>query len=297
MKKLSVILLAVCAAGVLSAYETYAEAYKAAGVLRSKRSFEEAAAAYGEAAKLTKDPSQKFSSTFMKGAVLCEGKKYDKGLPVLREALGLAVNIPQRVSCQFHIGFYLGVEKKYEEAIAEMRKVREMGKETKHAYIDRADAFIGTYLVSLQKYDEGLAAVKDVCASTDRDTAFPALTAAYNANKGLKNAEGMQKAVDGMLAVKEPRPYMFFTARKYGFELARSQKKHDEALKYAAEIAANESLDKTLRFSGISYVALSYAAKGDKEKALAAWKELENCGIKYFENMAARNIKRLSGEK
>ncbi|MBQ7207745.1 MAG: hypothetical protein IJS01_08115 [Lentisphaeria bacterium] len=297
MKKLSVILFAVCAAGLLSAYETNAEAYKAGTAFRAKRDYKKAFAAYEEAAKLAETPARKFSAEFMKGVVLCEDKQYENGIAALRAALATAAAPSQKVSCQFHIGYYLGISKKYEEAIAEMRKVRELGKGIKNDYIDRSDALIGTYLVALKKYDEALAAVKDACVNSNRDTAFPALTAAYSANRGLKNTEGMQKAVEGMLAIEAPRPYMFFTARKCAFELARSQKKHDEALKYASEIAANESLDKTLRLTGTSYVALSYAAKGDKEKELAAWKELENCGIKYFESMAARNIKRLSGGK
>ena len=297
MKKLSVILLAVCAAGLLPAYETFAEARKAGQDLRAKGSYKKSFAAYEEAAKLAKTKGEKFSAEFMKGVVLCQDKQYEKGLPVLRAALELASNPSQKVSCQFHIAYYLGADKKYEEAIVEMRKVREFGKGTKHDYIDRSDACIGDYLRALKRYDEAIAAVKDVCGNPNKDTAFLALTVTYSSSKALKNTEGMQKAVDGMLALSDLRPYAFFTTRVCAFELARSQKKYDEALKYANEIVAKEGLSKNLRLTGYYYVALCYAGLGDKEKELAAWKELENCGIKYLESSAARNIKRLSGGK
>lgn len=297
MKKLSVVLLAVCAAGVLSAYETYAEAYKAANALRSKRDFKGAAAAYEEAGKLAKQPGQKFSAAFMEGVALCEGKQYEKGISLLREALKLAVSANQRASCQFHIGYYLGVEKKYEEAIAEMRKVREFGKGTKNSYVEQAEVQIGRCLAALKKYDEALAAVKDFRADKNKNVAFQALAVSYDANKGLKNTEGMQAAVDGLLALKELPPNMFFTARRYAFELARAQKKHTEALKYADEIVAKEGLNKLLHNHGVFYKALSYASLGDRENELAQWKLLEHCGTAYFEASAARNIKRLTEKK
>ena len=297
MKKLSVVLLAVCTAGVLCAYETNAEAYKAGTAFRAGRDYKKALAAFDEAAKLAKAPQQKASADFMAGVVLCEDKQYDKGIARLREALAAFPGAPSRVSCQFHIAYYLGVEKKYEEAIAEMRKVRELGKGIRHNYIDRSDACIGTYLLALKKYDEALAAVRDFCTSEDKDTAVMALTVTYGANKELKNTEGMQKAVDAMLALKEPRPYMFFTARRYAFELARMQKKHEDALKYAEEIASKEGLSKILHDHGVYYKALSYGALRDKENELAQWKLLEHCGTKSFETAAARNIKRLTEKK
>ena len=297
MKKLSVILLAVCAAGLLSAYETYAEARKAGQDFRAKGNYKKSFVAYEQAAKLAKTRGEKFSAEFMKGVVLCQDKQYEKGISVLRAALDLASSPSQKVSCQFHIAYYLGSDKKYEEALSEMRKVREFGKGIKHDYIDRSDACIGDYLRALKRYDEALAAVKDVCGNPNKETAFAALAVAYSANKELKNNEGMQKAVDGMLALSELRPYAFFTTRKCAFELARAQKKYDEALKYANEIVAKEGLSKNLRLTGTYYAALCYAGKGDKEKELAAWKELENCGIKYLETSAARNVKRLSGGK
>ena len=297
MKKLSVIVFAVCAAGLLSAYETYAEASKAGRDFRNKGNYKKSFAAFEEAGKLAKTKGEKYSAEFMKGVVLCQDKQYEKGLPQLRAALEMASNPSQKVSCQFHIAYYLGADKKYEEAIAEMRKVREFGKGSKHDYIDRSDACIGDYLRALKRYDEALAAVKDLCGHSNKDTAYLALTVAYSSSKALKNTEGMQKAVDGMLALSDLRPYAFFTTRVCAFELARSQKKYDEALKYAKEIIAKEGLSKNLRLTGYYYVALAYAGLGDKEKELAAWKELENCGIKYLETSAARNIKRLSGGK
>ena len=293
MKKISAILLAVCAAGMLSAYETYAEAYKAGTAARTKRDYKSAYAAYEEALKLSKSPSAKNSAEFMMGVVLCEDKQYDKGIAQLREALNSAVNPHQKVSAQFHIAYYLGAQKKYEEAIAEMQKVKEIGKGLKNTYVDLADCRIGTYLVALKRYDEALAAVKDSLANKNSNVAYAALLASYDANKGLKNTEGMQAAVDGLLALKEPQPYMFFTARVRAFELARSQKKHEEALKYGEEIASKEGLNAYMHDHGVYYKAVSYASLGDKENAIAQWKLLENSSVKYFKKNAASNIKRL----
>ena len=293
MKKISVILFAVCAAGVLSAYETNAEAYKAGTAARAKRDYKGAYAAYEEAAKLAKTPSAKNSSEFMMGVVLCEDKQYEKGIAQLREALNSAANAHQKVSAQFHIAYYLGVQKRYDEAIAEMRKVKEIGKGLKNTYVDLADCRIGTYLVALKKYDEALAAVKDSLANKNSNVVCLALLVSYDANKGLKNTEGMQAAVDGLLALKEPLPHMFFTARVRAFVLARSQKKHEEALKYAEEIASKEGLSKYYHDHGVYYKAVSYASLGDKENELAQWKLLENSSVKYFKTRAASSIKRL----
>ena len=294
MKKISVILLAFCAAGVLSSYETMGEAYKAGTTYRNNKDYKKALAAYEEAGKLAKNPQQKASAEFMSGIVICEDKQYEKGIARLRKALAAAQTDGQRVSCQFHIAYYLGIMRKYEEAIDEMRKVQEFGKEgIKHTYISRADGYIGNYLFALKRYEEAIDAVRDACRSEDNITAFMALNITYRSHKELKNNEGMMTAVDGLLNLNEPRPYMFFMSRQYAFERARAQKNHDLALKFADEIVSNMDLDPKHRAYGVYYKALSYNALHEKKKELAQWRLLKDCGVKYLESLSVSHIKRL----
>ena len=195
------------------------EAYKAGTTYRNNKDYKKALAAYEEAGKLAKNPQQKASAEFMSGIVICEDKQYEKGIARLRKALAAAQTDGQRVSCQFHIAYYLGIMRKYEEAIDEMRKVQEFGKEgIKHTYISRADGYIGNYLFALKRYEEAIDAVRDACRSEDNITAFMALNITYRSHKELKNNEGMMTAVDGLLNLNEPRPYMFFMSRQYAFE-------------------------------------------------------------------------------
>lgn len=298
MKKISVILLAFCAVGVLSAYETLAEANKAGATYRANKNYKKAIAAYEESAKLAKNQSNKAFAKYLLGITLCEDKQYNRGIAKLREALALNPSANLQVPCQFHLAYYLGVMKKYDEAIAEMRKVREAGKgEIKHSYIDRSDCYIGNYLVALKKYDEAIDAVKDACSCEDNITAFMALNTSYKAYKELNNNEGMMTAVDGLLNLKQPRPYMFFTARQYAFERARARKNHEEALRYADEIVSNTELDSRHRAYGVYYKAISYGSLHEKKKELAQWKLLKGCGVKYLESIAIPNIKRLQKRK
>ena len=298
MKKISVILLAVCAVGVLSAYETMSEAYKAASAYRKEKDYKKAFAAFEEAAKLAKKPAQKATAEYMSGIVLCEDKQYNKGIVRLREVLAAATNDGLRVSCQFHIAYYFGTMKKYEEAIAEMRKVREVSKgDFKHRYIDQADSLIGSYLMALKKYSEAIDTVKDSCSSENNAIAFRALQISYNAHKMLKNNEGMLRDVNGLLSLKDPQPHMFFTARQYAFERARALKNHEEALQYAEEIVSNTKLNQSQRAYGVFYKALCYSSLHNKKKELAQWKLLKNCGVKYLESVSVHHIKRLQKKK
>ena len=100
-------------------------------------------------------------------------------------------------------------------------------------------------------------------------------------------------AVDGLLNLNEPRPYMFFTSRQYAFERARSQKNHDLALKFADEIVSNMDLEPKHRAYGVYYKALCYNALHEKKKELAQWKLLKDCGVKYLESLSVSHIKRL----
>ena len=298
MKKISVILLAVCTAGVLSAYETMDEAYKAASVYRNEKNYKKAFDAFKEAAKLSKKPSQKANAEYMSGIVLCEDKQYNRGIAQLRKTLAAAPTAGLRVSCQFHIAYYLGVMKKYGEAIAEMRKVRDYGNgEVKSRLIDRADCYIGNYLMALRRYNDAIDIVRDSCNSEDTVAAFMALRISYLAYKELKTNEGRMTAVNGLLNLKDPQPHMYFTARKYAFELARALKNHEEALKYADEIVTNSELSDSQRAYGVFYKALCYSSLHDKRKELAQWKLLRNCGVKYLENVAANNLRRLHKKK
>ena len=298
MKKIFVILLAVCAAGVLSAYETVAEANKAGSAYRTSKDYQKSIEAFEEAAKLSKNPTQKAYSEYMVGIVLCEDKQYNKGIAQLRKALAAAPTAGLRVSCQFHIAYYLGIMKKYGEAIAEMRKVRDYGNgEVKHRYIDRSDCYIGNYLMALKRYRDAIDTVKDSCASEDTVAAFMALRTSYLAYKELKIYDGRMTAVTGLLNLKDPQPYMYFTARQYAFELARALKNHEEALKYADEIVSNTELTDSQRAYGVFYKALCYSSLHDRKRELAQWKLLRNCGVKYLESVAANNIKRLHKKK
>ena len=298
MKKIFVILLAVCAGGVLSAYENVTEANKAGAAYRSQKDYVKSLAAFEAAAKLSKNQAQKAHFTYMSGIVLCEDKRYEKGIARIREALAEATSPGLRVSCQFHIAYYLGIEKKYEEAIAEMRKVREVGNgEVKHRYIDRSDCYIGHYLMALKRYGETIDAVRDARTNEDNTTAFMALKISYNAYKELKNNEGMLTVVESLLELKDPLPYMFFTSRQYAWERARAQRNHEEALRYADEIVTNTALTNSQRAYGVYYKALSYASMHDKKKELTQWKLLRNCGVKYLENIAASHIRRHQKKK
>jgi tetratricopeptide (TPR) repeat protein len=298
MKKIFTVFAVLCAACMLSAYENAAEAFKAGNDLRAKKKFKEAVSAYEEAGKLAQNKSQKFTGAFLAGVCTCQDDRCDEGISRLREALKIAPNKGSELSCQFHIGYLLGSAGRYEEAIVEMKKLKELAAGTPHTiYIDRANVCTGSYLVTLKRYKEALEAVKDSCGSKDPELAAQAWDAVFASSRGLNDKENMQKAVDSMLALKPKTAYAFFIVRRRAFELARMQKKHEDSLKYADEIAANEKLPSYLRLNGVYYQALAHAALGDKEKELAAWKLLEKCGIKSFETAAARNIKRLAPAK
>ncbi|MBQ9502422.1 MAG: tetratricopeptide repeat protein [Lentisphaeria bacterium] len=297
MKKVFTVFAALCAVCMLSAYENAAEALKAASELRNKRDFKGAAAVYEEAGKLATQPGQKYSAVFLRGVCLCQAGSYDDGISLIREARRIAASNGQKISSQFHIGYYLSAQKKYDEAIAEMKKVKEIAPGVKNDYVDRVDSCIGLYLSSQKKYKEAVEAVQESCKSPNPDIALTAWSVAYTAYRNLKDDEGMQKAVSAMLALEPRQASLYFTARRCAFELARAQKKHAEALKYADEIVAKKGLNKFLHDNGVFYKAISYAALRDKENELAQWKLLENCGIKSFEAAAARNIKRLTEKK